>query len=504
MWISHIGRRNAIRWPDAYAVVDAHQRLTHRELDERATRLAGALARDGIGRGERVALLSSNRVEVLETQVALSRLGATVVALNPTLTSDELAHALALAEAGAAVGERAPLSAASDAARLSVVLAFEDDRYCRAVRGCDGYEGRWDGDPDSLAAVLFSSATTGRAKAIALAQHALRASTLHWLAGGSSAPGTVLLLGTPLHHSTLTVAIGHLAAGGTLVLAGQLTPQRCLELIEAERVTHAYMVPSLIRFCLEARALQRTDVSSLRELIHGAAPMPDELRAQAADAFGATLRDCYGQAEAGGPITLGDGRARGSVGEPLPGVEVRVVDGTEAVCPPDQLGDIQVRAASRMAGYLGDDEASRAALAPMGWLRTGDLGHLDGGGRVHLSDRRVDLIIHGGQNVYPAEIERVLNAEPAVRECAVVAMDDEHWGQVPVAFVVLADHPGADDVVDRLRARARHRLAAFKRPATFRVLDELPRNQAGKVLKRELRIDATAPHEEGRAACNRL
>lgn len=494
MWFGYVSARNRTLRGDRVALIDDTKRMSFAELDTRSSALARGLANLGLGPGDRVALLSRNRAEVVESYFALGKLGAAAVPVNHGLVTEEVQHVVDSARVAAVLGEASLIEDALGSSAPDLSIDFEDSRYAGLV------ETRAESPlpevgADALAVILFTSATTGRAKGVLLDQASFRASTLNWLATVGLSNRTAFLNCTPLFHSTVTIAMAYLAGGATMLVMRTFTPQRALELIERERVTHAYMVPSMINFCVNAKAMGRTDVSSVHEIIHGAAAMPIDQRLRASRAFGAALRDCYGQAEAGGPITLLDPvrdfpareaeapPALSSCGRPLLGVEVRVRDPEGDELPMGSVGDVFVRSASLMRGYEGQPEATAEVLAD-GWLRSGDLGYVDPEGYVHLVDRKADLIIRGGQNVYPAEVERVLSDHPDVDEVAVVGRPDRQWGEVPIAFVVARDQPPAESALLEFTAG---RLASFKRPVEARVIDELPRNAAGKVLKKLLR-----------------
>jgi acyl-CoA synthetase (AMP-forming)/AMP-acid ligase II len=492
MWWAHVARSRALAQPDRIAVADDVAARTFAELDACSSRLAHVLAdRHGVGAGDRVAVVSRNRVEVFEALIAIAKCGAVSMPLNPALTESEVAEQLADAPVRAVLADSEGLRALGSA-RAAQVLCFDEPEY-EALLGSAVEAPVVASGPGAVATLLSTSATTGRAKRVALTNASLAASTRSWLATAPVGPDDVLLSATPLYHSTVTIVMAFLFAGAQIAVMRQLTAQRLLDAIERHRATHLYLVPSMVTFCLRARSLAQTDTSSVRELVHGASPMPCELRQRAAEAFGCALRDCYGQAEAGGPITLldpmtaadfaHDDPRQHSVGRPLEGVELRVVDDGGRLLPAGARGEVEVRSASLMQGYDGDPAASAAALRD-GWLATGDIGYLDAAGYLHLHERKADVLIRGGQNVYPAEIERVLSTHPGVAEVAVVGATDTDWGEVPVAFVVPAALPPEKATLLQF---ARLQLAPHKRPVGVAFVDELPRNAAGKILKRRLR-----------------
>jgi acyl-CoA synthetase (AMP-forming)/AMP-acid ligase II len=307
--------------------------------------------------------------------------------------------------------------------------------------------------------------------------------------GGSD----VMLNPCPLFHGSMVVGLAALAAGATLVVSERFTPQNFLIDLQRHAATRAFLVPSMVRFTLQAKAFTDADLSSLTEIMYGAAPMPAGLLREAVAAFGCGFRNVYGITEGGGPIALlapediadpaaGERRLT-AAGRMMPGVQLQVQSDDGRPVAPGELGEVCMRGDGQMSGYWRNPEATAAAFRD-GWLLTGDLGSQDDRGFLYLVDRRSDLILRGGQNVYPAEVERVLAEQPGVLEAVVVAGSSEEWGQVPVAFVVPADP--APQPADLLRGCARQ-LASYKRPVRVEFLDEIPRNPAGKVLRKLLR-----------------
>jgi acyl-CoA synthetase (AMP-forming)/AMP-acid ligase II len=285
------------------------------------------------------------------------------------------------------------------------------------------------------------------------------------------APGNVFLNCCPLFHGTLVWNLAYLAAGSTVTMLREFTPQAFLRLVERARVTHVFMVPSMLRFTLAARALRTTDLSSLSQLVYGGAPMPRALLDQALAVFPCGFRNCYGITEAGGPVTCltpDDHRAsasdrRSSVGRAHAGYEMR--------------------------GYWRNPAASNVVLRA-GWVYTGDIGYLDDDGYLFMGDRRADLIISAGENVYPAEIEAILQLHPAVLDATVIGVPDEALGEVPWAYVVSQSHKSVS--AEELYAFCAQRLARHKLPARIQFLAEIPRSDIGKPLRRVLRQLASA------------
>ncbi|MEV5511029.1 class I adenylate-forming enzyme family protein [Streptomyces orinoci] len=494
MWLTQLADRNRQCFPGRTALVDEHRSVTWAEFHRRTVALARGLAGLGIRRGDRVAVLSLDRVEVMETYFALARLGALFVPLNHSLTPAEVTGIVSRTGAAAVLGETALLARHPD---LPVRLQVALDGPEFAALGENAAEDLPvlpDLPDDTPAAILHTSATTGRAKGVTVDHASFRAIALGWLAVARPADGMVLVNCCPLYHGSMVVSLTYMAAGATVVLMPGFKPQTALSAIETHRATHIWLVPQMLRFMLQAKSAASTDLSSLREVLYGAAPMPAALYTEAAQRLGCGFRQVYGMTEVGGPfVTLGpeEHPAPGEVpevipsGRVIPGMSVRVLDARNQEAEPGAVGEVCVRGPGVMRGYWNDERAT-AEITVDGWIRTGDLGFLDHEGRIHLVDRSKDLIIRAGQNVYPSEIERVLCAHPGVSDAAVIGVPDADYGEVPLAYVVAAGEPQELGQAELLRHLAEH-LAPYKRPRRVEFIDRVPRNPAGKIVKKLLR-----------------
>ncbi|MCX2926271.1 class I adenylate-forming enzyme family protein [Streptomyces sp. NEAU-W12] len=491
MWLTQLLERNRQCHPDRLALVDERRRLTWTQFHDRVLELARGLADLGIERGDRVAVLSRDRVEVLEAYFALARLGALFVPLNHSLAVPEVAGIVERVGAVAVLGEselldRHPGLPASVRIRMALDKpAFEALGTLAAERDLPEVA-----DTDPIA-VLHTSATTGQAKGVTVDGASFRAIALGWLVMARPTGDIVMVNCCPLYHGSMVVSLTYLAAGATIVLMPGFTPQRALAAVEEHRATHMWLVPQMLRFMLQAKGAGRTDLSSLREVLYGAAPMPPDVYADAVERLGCGFRQVYGMTEVGGPfVTLGpdehpapgDVTARIPCGRVVPGMSARAVDGTGRELPRGEIGEIVVRGPGVMQGYWNDPEATREITLD-GWIKTGDLGFVDEAGRIHLVDRTKDVIIRAGQNVYPSEIERALVSHPAVRDAAVVGMPDEDYGEVPLAYVVAEPDTRATDLL----AHVGQQLAPYKRPRRVEFIEQVPRNPAGKIVKKLLR-----------------
>ncbi|GAA2515823.1 class I adenylate-forming enzyme family protein [Streptomyces longisporus] len=493
MWLNHVVRRGLDRDPDALALRDGRRDVSWRELHRDVRALACRLRHDTLP-GSRVLVLSGNRVEVLETYFACAAAGLVAVPVNPALTDPEIGAIMESVEPSAAVAE------AGFAARLGDLYPGLPVTDVATIPELPDEDAEFTMEPGSGMAdpvlILHTSATTGRAKGVVVDQRSLQINALSWLADVRPAPGTAFLNAGPLFHGSVVIALDHLAAGGTVCVLDRFTPQGCLAALERWEVEHAFLVPSMVRLLLQTKSLAGTDLSRLRLLLHGAAPMPEELAREARERLGVELQTIFGITEGGGPVlTLRPGTCVGEppvpgavcVGVPMLGAGLRVTgeDGREV--PAGTVGELQVSGDGLMQTYWKNPEATDDVLRD-GWLNTHDLGCVDAGGRVWVVDRRNDLILRGGQNVYPAEIEHVLRQSPNVADVVVVPLPSDLWGQTPVAFVQPVEADRFDE--SELLQLCVDGLAPYKRPTHFLPVERIPRNPAGKALRTRLRETA--------------
>lgn len=499
-----LDRRDLIT-PRRLAVVDGDRRLTYRDLATRVRGLAAGLRRQGIGRGDRVALLSFNRVEVLEVLFALARLGAIMVPLNWRLTPPEMAVQLADSAPGLMIADtehRDLAGAAAAEARLALPLVLIGDEYEDAVHTQPGSDA--EGAFDDPLIIMYTSGTTGRPKGAVLAQ-----GTQLW---NSINIGTAI--GLTYRDVTLTVlpmfhigglglyALPTLHIGGRLVIQRTFDPQETCRLLLDEGVTAMFGVPAIYQALLQTPAFQQGDHRGVRFGV-GGAPCPLPV-IEGFEQRGLLLQQGFGLTETAPTATLlppeDAFRKKGSVGPPTLHVEARVVDDAGCDLPPGEIGEICLRGPNLFSGYWGLPEATAEVFSPPGrpgdpaatgggyrgwWFHTGDLGYADDEGFLYVADRKKDMIISGGENIYPAEVEQVLYQHPAVLDTAVIGIPDARWGEAAMALVVLK--PGARAEAEEIIAAAQGRLARYKIPRRVVFVEALPRNAAGKVLKRVLR-----------------
>lgn len=490
MWLTQILDRNRRRRAGRTALVDERRDVTWSELAEGVDTLAGGLLAQGLGPGDRVLLPAPERIEVFEAYFALARIGAVAVPVDSAGPAQETAAVARRTGAVAVLADPASHAWAHD---LAVPVALDP----AGMSDLPPYQGSWPQvRPDDPVAIMHTSATTGRARAVVWDHRSLMQVCLAWLAAAGPAEEATLVNCAPLFHSSVAMSFTYLAGGAGVVLPAASAPHRTLDAVTRHRATHLWLDPETLRHLLHASRSRPHETGSLQEIVYGGAPLPWEVYRAAAGTFGCAFRQAYGAAEAGGhfamlaphehpdPHTPPDRHPALGAGRPLPGVDVRIrrPDGTEA--EPGENGEICVRSDSLMRGYWADPQATAEATRG-GWLHTGDLGRADPAGHLTLVGRATDVITTGGQDVHPAEIERVLLSHDGVADTAVVGRPDAAHGEVPIAYVVPA--PSARPTPDELTRFITAELAGHHRPALITFLDTLPRNRSGKILKTILR-----------------
>jgi len=501
--------RSARAWPQLPAVARGSRVLCdYATLAARAARLAGAFAAAGLARGERVALVSRNDPAYVETLFGCWWAGLVAVPVNSKLHAKELAYVLANCGARWAFVDAAWHSAIGGEGRgiaLDRVIEF----------GAAEYAGLFAGSPPSDLAscaaadpawLFYTSGTTGRPKGVVISHGNLQAMSRCFLACVEAvAPGDALLHPAPLSHGSGLYVLPHVAAGAVNVVpeSGGFDPAEICRLLDAWDRACFFAAPTMVNRLVAAPALGAARLDRLKCIVYGGGPMYVADAKSAFAALGPRLAQIYGQGESPMTITAmnralvadaaarGDDARLGSVGIAQAGMDVCVGDADDRALPAGEIGEVLVRGPAVMQGYWLDDEASRRALAN-GWLHTGDVGSLDRDGYLTLKDRSKDLIISGGSNVYPREVEEVLLLHPDVAEVAVIGRPHSDWGEEVIACVVARGGPPATlearhGLLRSLDALCLGHIARFKRPKDYVFLDALPKNNTGKVLKTELR-----------------
>jgi long-chain acyl-CoA synthetase len=485
---------HARRTPNAVALRFEGRAQTYAELLQSSSALASELAKRGLRRGERVAYLGKNTDRYFELLYAVARLGVVLVPINWRLAREEWAFILrdsgarllftdeSFLEAGRSLTTDSGVTAADPIPQLPA--SAHGDELCAS-------------DGNDVVFQVYTSGTTGTPKGAMLTHRnllALRApgyaAGLKWFPNAGDASLIVL----PVSHIAGTAyALFGLYGGGRVVIAREFDPRQTLSLLETEAISHVLLAPAVLKQVLEHPAATATDFSHLRYITYGASPIPEVLLQQALRTFGCDFIQMYGMTEAAGGVVVltpedhrsGSAARLRSAGRAMPGVEVVVLDEGGRVLGADQIGEVAVRSAAVMAGYWHQPEASAEALMRDGWLRTGDIGRMDADGYVFLLDRAKDVIISGGENVYPAEVENAIFGHPDVADVAVIGVPSEGWGEEVMALVV--PRPGTAPDLDSIARWARNRVAGFKVPKRLGLVAELPRNAGNKVLRRLLR-----------------
>ena len=495
--LASLFHRRATRTPDRPALTFAGETRTFAELDDRFRRTAAGLTAIGVGAGDRVAFLGGNHPAFLDIAHGCAALGAVFVPLNHRLTASELAFVLDDAGATVLVVDDAHLPLV-DAIRAEVPTiatvvktgSSDPEGLAALQRAAPVVPDAHEVDPDAVAFIMYTSGTTGRPKGAMLSHANLWASNvnqLHWLDIRGSDSTLVV---APLFHigglnSTLLTTWHN---GGRVVLHAGFDPGDTLATIEAESIASMFAVPAMLLFMSQHDRFSTSDLSSLRTVICGGAPLPEEVL-RTYESRGQRITQSYGLTETAPAVVGIDADMAftklGSSGKPGLLCDVKLIDtdGHE-VTEPGARGEICARGPNVMLGYWNRPDATATAIDPDGWFHTGDIGHLDADGFLFVVDRVKDMVITGGENVYPAEVEAVLYEHPGVAEAAVIGLPDETWGERVVA-VIAAD--GAEPTLDDIREHAGSRLAGYKLPRQLELVDELPRTPSGKVLKHELR-----------------
>jgi long-chain acyl-CoA synthetase len=523
--------------PDAVALIQADRTTTYGALLRSARRVASALRAAGVVRGTRVACLDKDSERIYELLFGCALRGAVLVGLNWRLTAREVRYMLADSEARVVLAGAEFWSTLDTACadlpelRTRIVLrgqvagatcydewlaphaedAHAADSHAGGAHAQDAdddasarsYSERAF-DPEEVAVQMYTSGTTGHPKGVELAQRsffavpaALRRHGDPWI-GWSERDVTVLNIPS-FHIGGLWWSVLALQHGARIVILESFSAWQLLEAIERWRVTKVCLVPAMIQTCLDEPSCLRTDFSSLTHLVYGGSPISTALLRRARDVFGCGFAQIYGLTETGNTAVClrPDDHASTrtellrAAGRPYPGVRVEIVDGAGRVLPPRAIGEIRIHSPANMLGYWKQPEATARTLRD-GWIHTGDAGYVDEHGYVYVCDRVKDMIISAGENIYPAEIESVLAAHPALLEVAVIGVPHERWGEAVKALAVLRSGMRLSE--RELLAFARGKLADFKLPRSVEFVAGLPRTPSGKLKKAELR----APYWAGR------
>ncbi len=500
-----IVRRNAARFPARPALVFGARAITWKQLDERVDRVANALLGHGLAAGARVAILLANCPEYIELYFGLSRAGMITVPINYRLTAPEMAAILnqvepALLVAGTDYGEQVAgtLPLLEKAPGLWSVDGDLPgaERYDELVARASQTPLESPMGEDDTFAVFFTSGTTGLPKGAMVSHLNLEANAYNQFVADRSCGDDINLIATPIYHmGAVFMGITYMMLGCTQVILPRFTPEAWLEGVRRHRASVSLLVPTMLNAVLNAPEFGSADLSSLRLIFYGGGPMPPAVLRRALARLPCGFTQGYGLTEtleatflvAADHVLDGSEeqmRRLASAGREAVGAEVRIVDDEGHDLAPGEVGEVLVRSRSVISGYWNRPDATAQAIRD-GWFYTGDLGYLDEDRYLFIVDRKTDMVVSGGVNIYTKEIESVLYHHPAVLEAAVFGLPDETWGEAVTAAVVL--RAGASASEADLIAHCRACLASFKKPRAVYFLDELPKNPSGKVLKRELR-----------------
>ena len=489
--------------PERVALRQDDRSDNYAQLEDRTARIASMLLAAGLKKGDRIAWIGKNSDLYFSLFYGAARVGIVMVPIGWRLAPAEWVYMVKDAETRILfTGEG--FDGAGDALFGRVERVIGEDEARALIDATARVEFAAAG-PDDAVLQLYTSGTTGNPKGAVLSNRNLFALRKH--AEGSDQAYTkwdddeVVLVAMPCAHIGGTgLGIMAVAAGLPAFVLAEFTPDAVFDAIETGGVTRLFIVPAALHIMLQQPRCTQVDYSRLKYILYGAAPMPLELLRQCMTVFNAEFIQVYGMTETTGTITMlppedhdpnGNARMR-SAGKPLPGVEIRIVDGAGEDLTPREVGEIWTRSSNNMVGYWNLPDATKGTVADGGWIRTGDAGFLDEDGYLFIHDRVKDMIISGGENVYPAEVESAIFGHPDVLEVAVIGIPDDKWGESVKAICV--PRPGASIDSDSVIAWARDKIAAFKVPKSVDVIAALPRNATGKILRKDLR----APYWEGR------
>jgi acyl-CoA synthetase (AMP-forming)/AMP-acid ligase II len=499
MLLGQLPVRSARRYPNKAAIVFNGKRTTFGAFNQRVNRCADALKRLGLAKGDKVAVLSRNRPEMLEVCFAAAKSGIIYVPVNFRLAGPEICFVVNDAEVKAFIVSDAfqdVLAPVRSQLRVTHQLSFEQD-YERLLAEADDKEVVVELSPNAPFAIFYTSGTTGNPKGVLLSHRNFGANVMNEAIAYQLSQTDVCLHTLPLYHTAeASFALAQFYVGGTLVIVETYQPKAFWDLVDAERVTYTSMIFTMVLPILdEYERRGRKDRGSLRTLAVGGQTTPVEVIRRAIRLLGPqVMMVVYGLTESSPYLTYlakhemvaegPESRRIASIGKEMFSCHVRVVDDTDRDVAPGLLGEVIARGPNVMSGYYRRPEET-AAMLRNGWLRTGDIATVDDEGYIYIVDRKKDLIISGGENISPREVEDVLYQHPAIAECSVIGIPDQKWGEQVKAVIVLKPSAQADEAA--LIDFCRDRLAGYKRPRSISFVNSLPKDPLGKIQKRVLR-----------------
>jgi len=499
--------------PDKEVIVFEGKRFTFSQLNDRVNRLGNALLGMGMQRGDRVATLQVNCNQCVEVYFAAAKIGAIHVPLNFRARGNELSYMLNSAEATTLfVGERYIDLVNSIKPEIKSVKHFISIdtphesmlNYEDMLTPSSPDEIFTEIDDDDTTILMYTAGTTGFPKGVMLPHNSFAIYVLENVTPADPVTVEKNILTVPLYHvAGVQAMMAAIYGGRTMVMERQFDPEEWMGLVQAEQVGRAMMVPTMLKQIVDHPDYGKYDLSSMQVITYGAAPMPLEVIKKAMDVFpGVSFINAFGQTETASTITTlspedhvitGTDEEKekklkrlSSIGKPMSDVEMKIFDEEGNELPTREVGEIVARGPRVMSGYWKEEEKTEKTIDKDGWVHTGDMGYVDEEGYFFLAGRATDMIIRGGENISPEEVEAVLHSYPKIEEAAIIGIPDEDWGEVPKAICVLKE--GCEDCTpEEIMEYCRANLASYKRPRVVEFIDELPRNPMGKVLKRVLR-----------------
>ena len=514
MTIIDLLEKAAHRYPDQVSIVSGETRMTNKELLDRIYRLGNALVELGLNKGDRVAVLMYNCHQIVESFYGIASAGLVLVPLNFRVSSPELSYVLNDSEAKAIIfGEEFQdlvTSVLSEAGTVHTAICVSKEvsgkilSFERLIARSSPRRPEVKISAEDIISLRYTAGTTGKPKGVVHSHRSNVIAVYNALMDGLDIQqGDAIALSGPVTHASGSMIIPHIVRGAKVVLLPKFDVPMLLETVQKEKITTLYLVPTMIAMILAHPDLEKYDLSTIKTIRYGASPISPSLLRRAIEVFGNVFVQGYGLTEGSMPLTLlrkedhvldgGENSLKRltSIGREVTVAKVRIMDENGNLLPPGEIGEIVVQSEQVMEGYWRNPEATAEAFR-WGWLHTRDVGYMDEDGYIYLVDRKDDMIVTGGFNVYPKEVEDVLSAHPAVLEAAVFGVPDEKWGEAVKAVVSLK--PGMEATEEELIEHCRKHLAGFKKPKSIEFMKELPKNAYGKILRRELK----APYWKGR------
>ncbi|WP_371231865.1 fatty acid--CoA ligase [Pseudomonas sp. QE6] len=501
--IRHFARERA----GAIAYAFEGRDTTFADFDRHTDRVAQALLADGVRAGDRIAYVGKNSDHYFELFFGAAKMGAVITPVSWRLAGPEIQYIVSHCDATLVfVGAESSALVRNLLPELPLVrraVAMEGGEpgwpaYTHWRDACPSTPPAHEADPADVVLQLYTSGTTGRPKGVMLMHRNLTCGTRISLSEGADwsqwNDDDVSLVAMPVAHiGGSGWGVRGILVGCKGVVAREFDPSKVLDYIEHDRVSKLFMVPAALQIVLRDPRVRQVDYSRLKHMLYGSSPIPAALLREGMEVFGCGFVQQYGMTETTGTIvalppedhTPADVPRMRAAGKAMPGCEVAVVGADGRRLPPGEVGEVVIRSPQNMAGYWKQEDDTARVIDADGWLRSGDAGYMDADGYLYIHDRVKDMIISGGENIYPAEVESAIYGHPAVADVAVIGVPDERWGEAVKAMVVLRSGAPAD--VDGILAWARERIAGFKVPKSIDFIDAMPRNPAGKLLRRALR-----------------